>query len=263
MSSPSSVSASSVATSMASLSLGGSSRKPAATNLKPGEVVMDRHSGKDERYWCLPPFHGDRGNPPRPPKSGYQYHLVFQGHKVGTFDNWGEAKISLSGYPGASNKGYDTERECIEGWQTMCPLGIHPHPVEPSVASQASLPKLLSSPTPPSSPSVNTDPRTPSKRAKSEKTRAPPPARSQGDHPAHLSTPSTPKKAGSSKSLSLNFAIRGEGIVSSSASRAQERYLELQRLGAQPDMIVTRDILEASLFALEDEGESDEAEAAV
>ncbi|KAJ6463764.1 hypothetical protein C8R47DRAFT_1079759 [Mycena vitilis] len=50
----------------------------------------------------------------------------------------------------------------------------------------------------------------------------------------------------------VNFAIRGGGIVSSSAGRSQQRYLELQRQGEEPDMLVTRSVEQAALFALED-----------
>jgi hypothetical protein len=43
-----------------------------------------------------------------------------------------EAKASLTRYPDASNQGCNTEEECIEVWQHLCVLGVHPHPVDPS-----------------------------------------------------------------------------------------------------------------------------------
>jgi hypothetical protein len=45
---------------------------------------------KDSRYYCLPPFRGNLNCPRRVQKEGggYPFHLVMQGHVVGTFDNW-------------------------------------------------------------------------------------------------------------------------------------------------------------------------------
>jgi hypothetical protein len=42
-----------------------------------------------------------------------------------------EVKASLSGYPHSANWGYHSIDECVEAWQGMCPLGIHPHEVDP------------------------------------------------------------------------------------------------------------------------------------
>ncbi|KAJ7825975.1 hypothetical protein B0H14DRAFT_3088526 [Mycena olivaceomarginata] len=43
-----------------------------------------------------------------------------------------EAKASLARYPDSSNQGCDTEEECIEVWQCLCVLGVHPHPTDPA-----------------------------------------------------------------------------------------------------------------------------------
>lgn len=63
------------------------------TNLPLDLLVMDdRTDGKDERYYCLPPFYGTPGVDgiarPRANSGGYPFHLVSQGHKVGIHDNW-------------------------------------------------------------------------------------------------------------------------------------------------------------------------------
>jgi hypothetical protein len=38
----------------------------------------------------------------------------------------------MTGYPGSDNKGFNTREECVEAWQALCPLGVHPHPVDPA-----------------------------------------------------------------------------------------------------------------------------------
>jgi hypothetical protein len=45
-----------------------------------------------------------------------------------------EAQTSLTGYPDSANRGYHSVSECIEAWQALCPLGIHPHPIDPAFA---------------------------------------------------------------------------------------------------------------------------------
>jgi hypothetical protein len=44
-----------------------------------------------------------------------------------------EAKASISRYPDNSHQGCYSEEECIEVWQRLCLLGVHPHPVDPTV----------------------------------------------------------------------------------------------------------------------------------
>ncbi|KAJ7511021.1 hypothetical protein B0H11DRAFT_1900353 [Mycena galericulata] len=225
------------------------------TNLHPEEVIMDNRGVKDPRYYCLPP---DRRNQNKALKErrggGFPLHLVSQGHIVGTFDNWLQAKASVSGYPDASHVGCSNEEECIEAWQALCPLGIHPHPVEPRNAIP---------PTPSASAArfVNTSPRK-SAAAKTKSASAASVKKEQvragatEDKDQVLadllfskrfaspirSPPPSPSKTGHSLVAEeggfVNFAIRGGGIVSSSPARSEQRYLELQRSGHQPDMLM-------------------------
>jgi hypothetical protein len=76
----------------------------------------------------------------------------------------------------------------------------------------------------------------------------------------------------------VNFAICGAGIISSSPCvfefveilvvvlilscrmRSEQRYLDLQRRGEEPDMLVTRSFAQASLFALDDAEEDEGAD---
>ncbi|KAJ7446062.1 hypothetical protein FB451DRAFT_1412422 [Mycena latifolia] len=236
------------------------------TNLRPEEVVMDTRGAKDARYYCLPPFRGDRTREVGR-GGGFPWHLVFQGHEVGVYNYWPEAKASLTGYPNSGNQGFYSEEECIDAWQAMCVLGLHPHPVDPTFMK------------PPSSSSagfVNVSP-----RKSAQQGTPPPPPRSSpikregvgspvkregarvGDpqvladlkrycSPILPDTPS-PRRADQATEAGdmsfVNFAIRGGGIISSSPYR----YLELQRQGEQPDMLVTRSFQQASLFALEED----------
>ncbi|KAJ7154949.1 hypothetical protein C8R43DRAFT_1126333 [Mycena crocata] len=237
--------------------------KMKATNLRADKITMDVGGTQDARYYCLPPMYLDpKGT--REPKRGFRYHLVFQGHTVGIFDNWGEAKLSLSGFEDAGNRGFDTLEAAIEAWQKMCTWGVHPHPVDPV---------FVKTPSKSTSRFVNTTPRKPAPARSSPVKRegSAPPANAQvlADLKRYCSPilPQAAQAVSASSSRSspvkasspfVNFAIRGAGIVSSSAERSQERYLDLQRRGEQPDLLVTRSFEQASLFALDDdEGEVD------
>ncbi|KAJ7429606.1 hypothetical protein B0H11DRAFT_1944507 [Mycena galericulata] len=251
-----------------------SSREPklVPTNLPATELIMDERGKKDSRYYCLPPFRGDRTRSASERRGGgYPFHLVAQGHVVGTYNNWLHAKASLVGYPDASNQGFNSEEECIEAWQELCPLGIHPHPVDP---------EYLAIPSASAAGFVNMSPRKSSAKPRSggrgTKHEGSPvkregtPAAPNEDRKQVLadlkrycspvvSPAPSPKKGPSSPAVEessyVNFAIRGGGIISSSLLRSEERYREMQRRGEQPDMLVTRSFEQASLFALEDADE--------
>ncbi|KAJ7601618.1 hypothetical protein DFH06DRAFT_1352392 [Mycena polygramma] len=244
------------------------SRKPrlVPTNLKADEVIMDERGVKDPRYYCLPPFHGS-STVPKKGGGGYPFHLVTQGHRVGTFDNWIEAKASLTGYPHSGNRGFNSVPECVDAWQGLCVLGIHPHPVDPL---------FMRPPSPGATIFVNSTPRRSTHRR--EPSRSPIKAEQQdgtprrgagnpqllADLPIRDEQPaggaSGSSASGSSASPYVSFAIRGGGIISSSAQRSTERYLEMQRRGEEPDMLVTRSVPQASLFALGDEESGSEDE---
>ncbi|KAJ7446039.1 hypothetical protein B0H11DRAFT_1930380 [Mycena galericulata] len=261
------------------------------TNLHPDDVIMDTRGKKDPRYYCLPPIHRDPEKPKSGKKSGkergFPLHLVAQGHEVGMFENCcvaylgcGDrlrAKASLTGYPGASNVGCNTEEEAIAAWQALCPLGVHPHPVEPSDGGP---------PTPSASEArfVNTSPRKSTAKARSASPVKREEISSRGAEekkqvladlyvvagaaiaralisPVRSPPPSRSKRGVAADERYVNFAIRGGGIVSSSPSRSEQRYLELQRSGQQPDMLVTRDLGQAAVFALAEDGEDGDDEA--
>ncbi|KAJ7888017.1 hypothetical protein B0H13DRAFT_2342111 [Mycena leptocephala] len=241
------------------------------TNLPAEDVVMDdREDGKDVRFYCLPPYYGKTGHKARAKQGGgYPFHLVSQGHQVGIFDNWLEAQASLSGYPDSANRGYHSVAECIDAWQALCPLGIHPHAVDPAFAK---------TPSASAAQFVNTSPRkgktapAPLKREEGAAAPLAPTPKHEGTSSGSAedkaqvladlkrfcspvcSPPPSPTKAGAAGRRAaeeyVNFAIRGGGIVSSSPVRSTQRYVQMQRRGEQPDMLVTRSVEQASLFAL-------------
>ncbi|KAJ7765185.1 hypothetical protein B0H16DRAFT_1454365 [Mycena metata] len=217
------------------------------TNVRAEELVMDIRGGRDSRYYCIPPYHGAPEHASTGPKStnGYPFHLVAQGHIV-IFDTEDRpaAKASLTGYPDSSNAGYFSVEECIDAWQRLCDLGVHPHPPSLNAQRGDSASAVL----------VNTSPRkmkreaTPNLGIELDRFR-----NGVGAGPSvSASPPPSPQKKGGEARRDVNFAIRGAGIVSSSAARSEERYLELQRRGEEPDILVTRNFERASCFALED-----------
>ncbi|KAJ7450239.1 hypothetical protein B0H11DRAFT_2246807 [Mycena galericulata] len=232
------------------------------TNLRRDELVMDERGVKDRRYYCLPPFRSNRSLAVSSQRGGrFPLYIVTQGHIVGTFNTWPEAKASISGYPDFSHQGCQTEDECIDVWQRLCALGIHPHPADPA---------LTILPGEGAAPFVNISPRKTRGKTDSPVKRETTPGPSTGGNaqlladlkrfasPIRPNSPSPSKSARAADEAAaahVNFAIRGAGIVSSSVVRTEERYREMQRRGEEPDMLVTRSIRQASLFALDDEDE--------
>ncbi|KAF8217865.1 hypothetical protein K438DRAFT_1747123 [Mycena galopus ATCC 62051] len=219
------------------------------TNLGADEVIMDTRPGaRDSHYYCLPPF---RGNP-NPPATKLQskkfaFYLVSQGHVVGVFDD--------CGYPDNSYRGYHSMEECIDTWQGLCKWGIHPQEVDPEHATVAS-PHEVTVATPQKSSAASAGPKKPFKSGTPDLKRWSTP-RVPISSPQKLATPQ--KTASTSKAPSsqrgdehLNFAICGGGVVSSSAHRTEEQYLELQSRGEEPDLLLTRSLQAASFFALDD-----------
>ncbi|KAJ7156209.1 hypothetical protein C8R46DRAFT_1294775 [Mycena filopes] len=247
--------------------------QPAPTNLPREEVVMDRRPGstRNPRYYCLPPFRGNPGSPPPQPQSGYRYHLVWQGYQVGTFDTWAAAKTSLSGFKGSGNKGFNTVEECIEAWQAMCPLGIHPHPVEPPrlrVGPQQTLaaPSSPAPSSPPSSPTPSSPPSSSPPSSPTTTATAPVagPVKLEGMEASVLRRPLmydlTVKQGDTQGHHGHHAKWNAHGPprrLPRAPARAQQRYESLQRQGREPDILVTRSFLRASRFALDvsDEGE--------
>ncbi|KAF8197290.1 hypothetical protein K438DRAFT_2016559 [Mycena galopus ATCC 62051] len=208
------------------------------TNLPHEDMEVDDCGVMGARYYCLPPFWGDRARPAH--RSGkYAFYLIAQGYTVGIFDNWLEAKASVTGYPDNSYKGCATEQECIEIWQRLCRLGVHPHPVEPASLARPSSGTMAVDVSPRKSEpvaGVSTSARFAGSGVKR--------AEREGTPDFGTRLPPSPSR---------NYVIRGGGIVSSSAERTQSRYIELQRQGEEPDLLITRSLAHASFFAVEDD----------
>ncbi|KAJ7910756.1 hypothetical protein B0H13DRAFT_1876474 [Mycena leptocephala] len=239
------------------------------TSLRYDDVVWDKRGVKDSRYYCLPPDHTTSGTKKWTGGGAYLYHLVSQGHVVGIFDDWLEAKASLTGFPDSSNRGCNSEEECVVAWQKLCCLGIHLHPVDPA---------FVTVPTASASAFVNTSPRKSGNRPSSAvvvkrrgslvKRETTPRPSGNGNaqlladlkcycSPIRDDNPGAPAQAAEAEDTEgvpyVNFAIRGGGIISSSLEHSEQRFRELQRRGKQPDMLVTRSFPLASLFALEED----------
>ncbi|KAJ7776706.1 hypothetical protein B0H14DRAFT_2562358 [Mycena olivaceomarginata] len=218
------------------------------TNLRAEDLIMDiRGGGRDHRYYCLPPFRGGTDSVEKTGR-GFPFYLVSQGHVVGIFDNWLEAKASISGFPDNSYRGYNSVEECIDGWQALCRWGIHPHPVDPAHG-------------------VNTSPRkhgkasaAPDEKGDQLKALCTPPRAPRPQKAArHEEEPCTPPRAPRPQKAArheeddfVNFAIRGAGVVSSSAARTEQRYREMRLRGEEPELLVTRSLEAAASFALEE-----------
>ncbi|KAF8197281.1 hypothetical protein K438DRAFT_1967517 [Mycena galopus ATCC 62051] len=232
-------------------------------NISPNDLIMDtRRGGQDSQYYCLPLFHGEAE------RGVKRLYLVVQGHVVGVFDDWRvvcreqefglnecfrlSAKASVSGFPDNSYRAYKSMDECIIAWQALCQLGLHPHPVDPEFdhTARGPLARAVWTP-PPSTTQVETPRRAGVGALRKDPTATPSPA-----PPARRATPPSPKtpvrQAAADEGEFLNFAIRGAGIVSSSVSRTERCYRELQSRGEEPELLVTRSLQETSFFAVDD-----------
>ncbi|KAJ7641078.1 hypothetical protein FB45DRAFT_1021854 [Roridomyces roridus] len=200
-------------------------------NLSAEGLLMDIRAGRDGRYWCIPPFRFDPQNPRSPPGAKHPFYIVCDGHIVGLLDNWSATAASIKGFRDPIHQGCDSVEEGIEIWQGLCPLGVHPHPPAPQ-----------STPNPSSNTSASSSP-----RKRGTRVACGSPVKRE-----HAPASSSARVIAATDAPALNFAIRSDGIVSSSAQRTEHRYLEMQRQGEEPDMLVTRDVLKASLFAVAD-----------
>ncbi|KAJ7204883.1 hypothetical protein B0H12DRAFT_1080429 [Mycena haematopus] len=219
------------------------------------DLRMDDRGIKDPRFYCLPPDR-TRGGLAGPRGGKYPLHLVTQGNVVGYFDNWPEAKESLSGYPGNSNHGCYTVEECIEVWQRLCTLGVHPHPVEPREAQRPSA--SASDPFRPSpKKSGHTSTTSPEPCEESDGT-----GKRASKSPVKPTCPSTPtasmREPRPASSPNVNFVIGGTGIVSSSADRTEQHYLDMQRRREEPELLITRLFARAKVFAIDDDEVAEE-----
>lgn len=48
-----------------------------------------------------------------------KYYVVFKGHNPGIYEDWEETKLQVSGFPGASYKGYNTVEEATEAYRNF------------------------------------------------------------------------------------------------------------------------------------------------
>ncbi|KAJ7794940.1 hypothetical protein B0H14DRAFT_2621476 [Mycena olivaceomarginata] len=233
-----------------------SSSKPTRTNLEPHDVVMDHRGDRDPRYWCLPPFRGDPTCAQPLSRSGYRYHLVWQGHTVGTFDTWAMAKTSLTGYPGSGKQGLSNRGGMHRCMASNVPAGGPPPSCGPSVPAQ----QCANAP-------MYTGPRKTTAQPSSCASVKPKPETPKRGAPAI--PPASPHRHGARSRISpVNFAIRGCGSCFQQPvrlqsknkipradppprARAQDLYEELQRHREEPEMLIIRSFQDTAFFALD------------
>ncbi|KAJ7855818.1 hypothetical protein B0H13DRAFT_2357661 [Mycena leptocephala] len=103
------------------------------TNMNVREMIPDIFNPRhDPAFWCVPPTHDA---PSENHGGGYPMYLVTQGRQVGIWHNWTVAKTMVEGYPQSAFRGHHTVEGCTREWQIHCGLGVHPHPVDPSLQS--------------------------------------------------------------------------------------------------------------------------------
>ncbi|KAF8196629.1 hypothetical protein K438DRAFT_1967634 [Mycena galopus ATCC 62051] len=185
------------------------------------ELIMDVRGGRDPRYYCLPPFHGAGDREAR--HSG-PFYLVSHGQVVGTFNDWFEAKASVSGFPDNSHRKYNSVEECNNAWQVFVATPVRP--CRPHNTSQTT----TGHPTPP---------RCMVKEDKPE----------SGVDLNRLYTPSASRSPPASP---INFVIRGYCLQQCVSERTRDRYLEMQGRGEEPDLLLTHSLRAASRFALDE-----------
>ncbi|KAJ7707028.1 hypothetical protein B0H14DRAFT_3525879 [Mycena olivaceomarginata] len=203
-------------------------RKLATTNLSLEDLRMDDRGIKDPRYYCLPPNR--------------------------TRGKTAEAKAGIGRYPDNSNQGCFSEEECIEVWQRLCLLGVHPHPVDPAGFDLPSVSAAAFTNTSPR----RSAPASGAPRLKREE--KPDPVGKKPELLADLPTlpaasPSrAPRQSRHEANPHVNFAIGGSGVIRAARDeRTEQRYREMQQRGEEPDLLVTRSFARAALFAMDDE----------
>ncbi|KAJ7088019.1 hypothetical protein B0H15DRAFT_949833 [Mycena belliarum] len=231
------------------------------TNLEEEQMVRDVGGAHDPRYYCLPPLHFDPAHPAKRPRKGAAFHLVSQGRIVGLFDSWLAAQASVSGFEGSAHQGFDSIEEATEAWQDLCHLGVHPHETNPKVRHEAVPPRGGEADEGAAPSSVSVPGARSSRPAAKPSPSKPSPSKSL---PSALSAPvqrqSRPVSVAEDEGATMNFAIRGSGIVSSDPEESRARYQELQQRGEAPEILLTRSFAQAVFFAMDEAAEAGGAE---
>ncbi|KAJ7875804.1 hypothetical protein B0H13DRAFT_2347947 [Mycena leptocephala] len=224
------------------------------TNMRPEEVVPDKNTvGHDERYWCLPPMKEDI-NSVVAVGGGFEFHLVTQGHEVGVWKTWTVAKTMVSGYPNGAHKGHHSYAGCTREWQMHCPLGVHPHPVDPkwkgktteSKGESVSLTAAFAGAAEPAGTSASrSGPRNSNRRPRRSSSTPGSSSRTSGRLAAVL--------RGSRAPTARYFAIWGAGIVYSTKYAAKLAFDDAIDDGDEPELLSTDDFEVALAYA---EGDS-------
>ncbi|KAJ7897380.1 hypothetical protein B0H13DRAFT_1884676 [Mycena leptocephala] len=197
----------------------------AKTNMTAEEMVPDMNTpGHDPRYWCLPPIRDDVDDVV-PVGGGFEFHLVTAGRKVGVWRDWTVAQTMITGYSHNGHKGHHSYAACVQEWQRHCPLGVHPHPVDPNWKSGLGEKDVA--------PAAKGKDRKPS-----DSTRTP--RRSLSTPPAARAGPSRAMIVGAGP-VPRYFAIWGGGVVYSTRYAAKMAFDDMFEEGGEPELLSTTD----------------------
>ncbi|KAJ7118521.1 hypothetical protein C8R43DRAFT_1137268 [Mycena crocata] len=206
----------------------------AKVNLPLDEMVPDnRGAGRDPRYWCLPPIRDDANDEEvqSPRKSNWAYYLITRGRMVGVWRRWTVAKLMVNGFPDAEHKGHHSYESCIAEWQQHCPLGVHPHPVDPSNArgtkGRGSAPAAK-----PGTAPLSSSGKKPATQAR--------PRRSLSTPPSNAPLVDS-RGEGRMRDEPRYFAIWGAEIVYSTRYAARLAFDEVVEEGNEPELLSTSD----------------------
>ncbi|KAJ7711047.1 hypothetical protein B0H14DRAFT_2645962 [Mycena olivaceomarginata] len=235
------------------------------TNLRAEDLIMDiRGGGRDHRYYCLPPFRGAQiawrrldagfhstwsrratlwgssttGNSSQhrtvpldedlffSQARGQSQYFRLPGQQLPRLQLRGGVHRRLAGtmpvgYTSPSRGSCArSEHLTAEAWESLCRTGRKRRSVESAMYATA---------------------RTSSTEGRSARGGA-----------MYASAPRPQKAARHEEDDFVNFAIRGAGVVSSSAARTEQRYREMRLRGEEPELLVTRSLEAAASFALEE-----------
>ncbi|KAJ7432956.1 hypothetical protein B0H11DRAFT_2259903 [Mycena galericulata] len=224
------------------------------THMTAAEMIPDDLNPlHDRRYWCLPPVcdrPSEAGNTGR-----FPVYLVGQGRIVGIWHNWTAVESMVTGFPGGSQRGHQSQEGCVREWQVHCALGVHPHPADPVCSPEGRESLREATPIPAGKGGLGVGRSVEAGLQAALQKHCMPDLSGYTQSPSSTSTASSSGKSKSTSSWkrvphsARYYAIWSGGAVFTERALAKEAFREAENRGGQAQVLSTHDFEEARAYS--------------